>query len=166
MNRSKSFRILCFIGGLVVFSALSAMAQSNSAVILGTVNDPSGAAVVGAKVTVLNQGTNISTSVSTKSDGQYTVTNIEPGSYRVTAASPGFNEKSIRDITVFVNQTVRVDMNLEVGAVATRTEVEATAPVVQSETSSIGQVVDSRQVTKMPLDGRSSLSGLLGPAKQ
>ncbi len=161
MNRSNSFRTVCVAGSLVVFSAASTMAQSNSAVIVGTVNDSSGAAIVGAKVTVLNQGTNISTSVSTKSDGQYTVTNIEPGSYRVTATSPGFTEKSIRDITLFVNQTVRVDVNLEVGAVATRTEVEATAPVVQSETSSIGQVVDSRQVTKMPLDGRSSLNGLL-----
>ena len=114
-----------------------------------------------SNVTVLNQGTDISTRVSTKSDGQYTVTNIKPGSYRVTATSPGFTEKSIRDITVFVNRTVRVDVNLEVGAVSTRTEVEATAPVVQSETSSIGQVVDSRQVTKMPLDGRGNLSGLL-----
>ncbi len=131
------------------------MAQSNSAVILGTVNDSSGAAIVGA------QGTNISTTVSTKSDGHYTVTNIELGSYRVTATSPGFTERSIRDITVFINQTVRVDVNLEVGAVSTRTEVEATAPVVQSETSSIGQVVDSRQVTKMPLDGRGNLNGLL-----
>src|SRR6266566_4573918 len=161
MNRSNSFRTLCFTGWLAVFSAASGMAQSNSAVVLGTVNDSTGAAIVGAKVTVLNQGTNISTTVSTKSDGQYTVTNIDPGSYRVTVTSEGFAERSIRDITVFVNQTVRVDVGLEVGAVTTRTEVQATAPVVQSETSSIGQVVDSRQVTKMPLDGRGNLSGLL-----
>ena len=79
----------------------------------------------------------------------------------MTATSAGFAEKSIRDINLFVNQTVRVDVSLEVGAVSTRTEVEATAPVVQSETSSIGQVVDSRQVTKMPLDGRGNLNGLL-----
>src|SRR5436853_1476519 len=124
MNRSNGFRVFCFTGRLVVFSAACAMAQSNSAVILGTVNDSSGPAIVGAKVPVLNHGTNISTTVSTKSDGHYTVTNIEPGSYRVTATSPGFTERSIRDITVFINQTVRVDVNLEVGAVSTRTEVE------------------------------------------
>ena len=88
MNRSNSFRTFCFTSWLVVFSAGFAMAQSNSAVILGTVNDSSGAAIVVAKVTVLNRGTNISITVSTKSDGQYTVTNIEPGSYRVTATSP------------------------------------------------------------------------------
>ena len=73
MNRSNGFRVFCFTGRLVVFSAACAMAQSNSAVILGTVNDSSGAAIVGAKVTVLNHGTNISTTVSTKSDGHYTV---------------------------------------------------------------------------------------------
>src|SRR5437667_2924657 len=161
MNRSIGFRVFCFTGWLVVFSAACAMAQSNSAVLVGTVSDSSAAAIVGAKVTVENQGTNISPTVTTKSDGQYTVTNLEPGSYRVTATSPGFTEKSIRDITVFVNQSVRVDVNLEVGAWSPRTEVEATAPVVQSETSSIGQVVDSRQVTKMPLDGRGNLNGLL-----
>src|SRR5438552_14117215 len=122
MNRSNGFRVFCFTGWLVVFNAACAMAQSNSVVILGTVNDSSGAAIVGAKVTVLNQGTNISTTVSTKSDGHYTVTNIEPGSYRVTATSPGFTEKSIRDITVFVNQSVRGDVKLEVGDDSIRTE--------------------------------------------
>src|SRR5204863_8574763 len=123
--------------------------------------DSTSATIVRATVPTKNQATNIPTTATTKSDGQYTVTNLEPGSYRVTATSAGFTEKSIRDINLFVNQTVRVDVSLEVGAVSTRTEVEATAPVVQSETSSIGQVVDSRQVTKMPLDGRGNLNGLL-----
>ena len=161
MHLLKSFSTPWSTGCVFIFIAACAMAQSNSAVLVGTVSDSSGAAIVGAKVIVENQGTNISTTVTTKSDGQYTVTNLEPGSYRVTATSAGFAEKSIRDIKLFVNQTVRVDLSLEVGVVSTRTEVEATAPVVQSETSSIGQVVDSRQVTKMPLDGRGNLNGLL-----
>src|SRR5579872_5187760 len=114
MSRLNSFRTLCIVGLATVFSASCAMAQSNSAVILGTVNDTSGAAIAGAKVTIVNQGTNIATTALTKSDGQYTVTNLQPGAYRVTAASTGFAEKSVRDITVFVNQTVRVDISLEV----------------------------------------------------
>src|SRR5256885_2067282 len=122
-----SKRIFC----LTLLSAACALAQSNSAVMVGTVTDSSAAAVAGAKVTVVNQGTNIGTTVTTKSEGQYTVTNLPPGSYRVTATADGFAEKSIRDITLSVNQTVRVDVTLEVGAVTTRTEVEATAPVVQ-----------------------------------
>src|SRR3989441_308754 len=161
MHLLKRFSTPGSTGCVYIFIAACAMAQSNSAVIVGTVSDSTAAAIVGAKVTVENQGTNISTTVTTKSDGQYTVTNLEPGSYRVTGTSAGFAEKSIRDINLFVNQTVRVDVSLDVGVVTTRTEVEATAPVVQSETSSIGQVVDSRQVTKMPLDGRGNLNGLL-----
>jgi hypothetical protein len=163
MNGHRNFQPLWLSGWILIFTA-AALAQSNSAVILGVVNDSSGAAIAGAKVTVANQGTSISTTATTTAEGQYTVTNLEPGIYRVTATAPGFAEKSIRDITIFVNQTVRVDVGLEVGSVATRTEVQATAPVVQSETSSIGQVVDSRQVTKMPLDGRGSLNGLLALA--
>src|SRR5205814_6521766 len=126
---ARIFTMRTFRGFCVLFvSAACAMAQSNSAVIVGTVSDSSAAAIVGAKVTVVNQGTNISTTAATNSDGQYTVTNLQPGSYRVTATSDGFAEKSIRDINLFVNQTVRVDVSLEVGAVTTRTEVEATAP--------------------------------------
>src|SRR2546426_960378 len=93
MHPFQSFRTTWSTGCLFIFSAACAMAQSNSAVIVGTVSDSTAAAIVGAKVTVENQGTNISTTVTTKSDGQYTVTNLEPGSYRVTAASAGFAEK-------------------------------------------------------------------------
>ncbi|HLB86484.1 MAG TPA: carboxypeptidase-like regulatory domain-containing protein, partial [Terriglobales bacterium] len=138
--------------------------QSNRAVIVGTVLDQSGSPVPNAKVAVVNQATNASTTAKTSPEGQYTITNLEPGLYRVTIAASGFNEKSIRDITLFVNQTARVDVSLEVGNVSTHVEVEASAPVVQSETSSIGQVVDSRQVRQMPLDGRSSISSLLALA--
>src|SRR5260370_22389447 len=99
MNRLDSFRRLQFSVSTIILSVAIAMAQSNSAVVLGTVNDSTGAAIVGAKVTVLNQGTNISTTVSTKSDGQYTVTNIDPGSYPGTVTSEGFAEKSHREST-------------------------------------------------------------------
>ena len=161
----KRYRLQLFwLAGWLLCASSSALAQSNSAVIVGSISDATGAAVPAARLTITNQGTNISTTVTATAEGQYTATNIEPGVYRVTAFAQGFSEKSIRDITVFVNQTVRVNVSLEVGTVATRTEVEASAPVVQSETSSIGQVVDSRQVTKMPLDGRSSLNGLLALA--
>jgi hypothetical protein len=155
-------RISSFLTFLTfALAATCALAQSNRAVILGTVTDPSGPAIAGAKVTVQNQNTNISATVTTSPEGQYTVTNLEPGAYRVTVTAQGFTEKSVRDITVFVNQTAGVDVSVEVGAVSTRVEVEAATPIVQSETSSSGQVVDSKQVVTMPLDGRSSIYGLL-----
>ena len=136
-------------------------AQSTRGVILGVVTDPSGSAVPSAEVTVTNQGTGFSAQTTSATDGQYTITNLEPGPYRVSVAAKGFKTRTVRDVIVYVNQTLRVDVKLEIGDVATTVEVEAEAPVVQSETSLIGSVVDSRQVQTMPLNGRSDIFRLL-----
>jgi len=145
-------------------AASCAVAQSNKATIVGAVLDASGSALPNARITVLNQGTNVDLNVTTTPEGQYTATNLEPGTYTVTASADGFREKLVRDVRLFVNQTARIDVTLEVGNLASRIEVEASAPIVQSETSSIGQVVDSRQVQKMPLDGRGNIFNLLALA--
>ena len=152
---------------VLIFAALAsgcAWAQSTRGVIVGTVTDQSGAAVPGADVTVSNERTNISTTTITSSEGQYTVTNLEPGLYRVTVAGKGFKTGTIRDITLNVSQTARVDLKLDVGDLATTVEVQATSPIVQSETSSVGNVVDSNQIENMPLNGRSDIYSLLSLA--
>jgi outer membrane receptor protein involved in Fe transport len=133
-------------------------------VIVGAVLDPSGSSVASAHVTVTNQGTNIAAKALTTSEGQYTITNLDPGTYSVTVTASGFKESRVRDIVLFVNQTARLDVRLEVGSITSRIEVEAAAPIVQSETSSVGQIVDSRQVQKMPLDGRGNIFNLLALA--
>src|SRR5205823_2641300 len=138
--------------------------QSTRGVIVGAVTDQSGSAVPAAEVTVSNEKTNVTTTAPTSTAGQYTVTNLEPGTYRVSVAAKGFKTGTVRDITVYVNQTVRADVNLEVGDVATTVEVQATAPVVQSETSAVGSVVDSNQMKNMPLNGRSDIYSLLSLA--
>ncbi len=115
----------------------------------------------GAQVTLLNEKTGISSSATTAAQGEYTFTNVEPGTYRVTVAGKGFKTSAVEKITVFVAQTVRVDVALEVGDLATQVEVQATISVVQSETSSVGNVVDGTQVAAMPLNGRSNIMGLM-----
>jgi outer membrane receptor protein involved in Fe transport len=152
---------LCALATLFCLPLLS---QSNRAVIVGTVTDPSGASVSSAVVTATNQDTNIETKGAMASDGQYTVTNLPPGVYTVTVSANGFVTKAVRNVRLLVNQTARVDVPLALGAVSSRVEVEAAAPLVQSETSSIGQVVTSRQVTQMPLDGRGNIFSLLALA--
>lgn len=152
---------------VLVFAALASAcvwAQSTRGLIIGTVTDQSGVAVPGADVTVSNEKTNISMMTATSSDGQYTVTNLEPGIYRVTIAGKGFKTGTIRDITLNVSQTARVDLKLQVGDVTTTVEVQATAPIVQSETSAVGSVVDSNQIENMPLNGRSDIYSLLSLA--
>jgi hypothetical protein len=95
--------------------AVSTWAQSTRSVILGSVTDQSGSAIPAAEVTVSNEKTNIATKTTTSSEGQYTVTNLEPGAYRVSVSAKGFKTGTIRDITMYVNQTARVDVKLDVG---------------------------------------------------
>ncbi|MEX2264284.1 MAG: TonB-dependent receptor [Bryobacteraceae bacterium] len=136
-------------------------AQTTRGVIVGRVTDPAAALVQGAKVTLLNDNTGIPAETLTSAQGDYTLTNVEPGVYTVTVAASGFKTGVVRNVNVFVDQTVRVDVKLDVGDVTTQVEVQATLPVVQSETSSIGHVVDGKQVTSLPLNGRTGVLGLM-----
>ncbi len=138
-----------------------AWSQATRGVIVGRVVDPSASAVVGPKVVLQNERTGISAETTASGQGEYTFTNVEPGIYRVSVSARGFNTGVVANINVFVDQTVRVDVRLDVGDVATQIEVRATLPVVQSEASSLGSVVDSKQVSTLPLNGRSGILGLM-----
>jgi hypothetical protein len=148
----------------LVLCAALLCAQSTRGVLVGTVTDQSGAKVAGARVTVTNQGTNAALVMQTTDEGQYTATNLDPGRYTVAVEAQGFKAATIQDIVLNVNQTARVDARLEVGELTTSVNVEARAPIVQSETTSIGSVVDNRQVQNMPLNGRDNVYRLLGLA--
>jgi hypothetical protein len=134
--------------------------QATRGVIVGRVTDPSAAVVHGAKVVLLNENTGISTETIADT-GDYTFTNVEPGLYRVSVSAQGFKTAVVRNVNVFVDQTVRVDTKLDVGEIATQIEVEASLPVVQSETSSVGSVVDGKQINALPLNGRAGILGLM-----
>src|SRR2546427_12799397 len=118
-------RILVFA---TLASAGAMFAQSTRSVIVGTVTDQSGAAVPAAEVNISNEKTNIATKTSTSSDGQFSVTNLEPGPYRVSVSATGFKTGNIRDVVIQVNQTARVDVRLDVGDVAATVEVQSAAP--------------------------------------
>ena len=132
--------------------------------IVGRVTDPSKSAIPQAKIELANENTGISSSTAPTTEGDFGFQRLPPGSYRLSVSSEGFNTVVKRNITILVNQTARVDVELEVGKVATSVEVEARTPIVQSETSSLGNVVDSNQVRAMPLNGRTSIYGLMAMA--
>ncbi len=150
---------LAFVFAL--FSTLLLYGQTTSGVVLGTITDPTGAAIVQADVTLTNENTNIARSTHASAQGDYIFTDVAPGSYRLDVNAQGFRASQVSNIVVQVGQTARMDVKLEVGAVQARVEVTATAPVVQSETSSVGNVVDTRQIQDMPLNGRANFYGLL-----
>jgi outer membrane receptor protein involved in Fe transport len=138
--------------------------QTVRGTIVGIVRDVSGAVISNASVTLLNQGTNVSSSALTTAQGEYTFTNVDPGTYRVTARVAGFKLAAVENIELFVNQTIREDFALELGDVNTEVSVEAHATAVQTDSSEVGSVVDSREVAAIPLNGRAGIAGLLALA--
>jgi hypothetical protein len=129
--------------------------------ILGDVHDSSGAIVVGATITATNTSTNFSRQVKTGLNGQYRLLALPTGQYTVTAAAPGFEQFITTDITLQVNAELRVDVSLRVGGVKESVTVEANSVKVETDSTQLGQVVDTEQILSLPLNGRSFLD-LLG----
>ena len=132
--------------------------QSFYGSIVGTVSDTSGASIANAEVTLLNSGTNERRSAQTDSGGNYQFVNLVPGRYQVEVVQSGFKRLTRRDILVEVQSTVRIDAALQVGEMGQVVEVKAESPMLQTETSSLGHVVQSRAVQQMPLNGRNVLN--------
>ena len=133
-------------------------AQNTTGTITGLLTDSTGAVVSGAKVTIENTGTAEKRMLTTDRSGDYTATLLLPGSYRVTSEKEGFKIDVRNDITLQVDQTVRVDIAMTVGSVSERVEVSANALTLDTDSASIGQVIERKQVNDLPLNGRSFVS--------
>src|SRR2546422_11015213 len=130
-------------------------AQVDTGAILGTVKDQSGAVVPGAKVTLTNEGTSFSISTTTGPDGGYTFTPVKIATYTINAEFQGFQKASHPHVTVNVQQQVVVDFTLQPGQVTQTVEVTAEVPLLQTTNGSVGQVVGSKDVNDLPLNGRN-----------
>ena len=140
---------------ILFLSALPLQAQVDTGAILGTVTDASGAEVRGATVTLTNEGTNATLSTTTGSDGGYKFTPVSIGQYTVSANFQGFTTTTQRHVTVNVGSEVVANFALKPGAVTETIEVASTTPVLETQDASVGQVVDSRSVNNLPLNGRN-----------
>jgi hypothetical protein len=143
---------LCF-AFLLVSAPL--LAQFDTAEVLGTVRDNSGAVVSRANILLANQGTGIEAKTVTREDGTYTFSNVRIGTYTVTAEAPGFSKAVAKEITVNVNARQRVDLMLQVGAVTETVEVTAAAAVLETDSSSRSQLINTKGVVELPLNGRA-----------
>ncbi|HXA08164.1 MAG TPA: carboxypeptidase-like regulatory domain-containing protein [Bryobacteraceae bacterium] len=141
--------LLCLIASLAPLGA-----QTTSGAVVGTVTDPSGAVIGGASITVTNVDTSISVKATTDASGEYVVTPLSVGHYSVTVEATGFKRSIRTDITLNVQDRLRVDAKLEVGAVTDTVEVAAAAPMLETDTSYLGEVVDSQRIVDLPLNGR------------
>ena len=153
--------------GSCVFLVLGPLAFSQGTTIVGRVTDPSGAVLPDARVTATQEETQVATSSSTNQEGYYALPSVAVGRYTITVQLKGFNTEKRSGLLIQVGQTVRADFELTLGDVTTSVDVQASLPVVQSETSSVGAVVDSKQILGVPLNGRSIFSLLaLAPGIQ
>jgi hypothetical protein len=145
---------LILAGLLVVASTLTASAQQETATITGIVTDASGAVVPGAAVTVTNVGTGIAVRAETNDQGAYTVPSLRPGEYTITVEAAGFTRTLRSGIALQVAQVARIDVGLAAGQIAETIEVSGGAPLLETQTSSRGSVIDQRKIVELPLNGR------------
>ena len=156
INRAwKYMGVLAGILSLVLACSVPNAAQVASGSIVGAVRDASGAVVADADVTVRNTETGIARQVKTNSQGNYAVTLLQPGAYTVTVEREGFKKAVQPAFKLDVNQTTRVDITLAVGSVNQSVEVSAAEPLVESQSSSVGQVIEGSRVHALPLNGRN-----------
>jgi hypothetical protein len=145
---------------IAAFSLSTARADVTGA-ISGTVRDRAQAVVAGAKVRIVNVKTNVGQESTTAADGSYHFLALQPGSYSVTVTAAGFQTYSDNGITLQVNDQLRIDVTLQVGTVAEHIDVSASAVHVETVNTQMGDVIDSKKMLALPLNGRSYLD-LLG----
>ncbi|HVH85638.1 MAG TPA: TonB-dependent receptor [Terriglobales bacterium] len=150
--KRNSTRLIAMLFVLVGVFAAQAFAQE--ATIVGTVTDPTGAAVPNAPITVTKTDTGQSRHFTSNSDGQYVAPGLPIGAYTVQVESGGFKPVT-KNIVLNVNDRARMDFKMELGAAQERITVEATAVQVQSESSEISDVINGRQISQLATNGRS-----------
>lgn len=128
--------------------------QTSAGSLLGLVRDTSGAVIPNATVIITNTQTNVLSRLESDASGNYFLASVPPGVYSISCERAGFKRVTVEPVTVNVNQTVRVDINMLVGDAAQSITVDQNATLVQTDNATLGQVVTTRQLTELPLNGR------------
>jgi len=144
-----------FLALFTLLGATCLYGQFDSGAVLGTVHDPSGASVANANVTLENTKTGVAVPAKTDGNGSYEFANVRLGSYHVRVESPGFQTTTTENFDLVVNARQRVDLTLQVGQTSEQVTVTDTVALLQTDTSSRGQVINPRQIVDLPLNGRS-----------
>ena len=152
MKKSRLAFILLLIS--LCASPFAVAAQQETATITGSVKDQSGAIVPKATVTVTNRQTNISVKTEADDTGFYIIPSLRPGEYSVTVESAGFSKVVRSGVTLQVAQVARIDLTLQPGQLTESVEVVAATPLLDTQTSSRGLVIDEKKIVELPLNGR------------
>ncbi len=142
---------------LFTLATVSLSGQTSTGEITGAVTDSTGAVVVGATITITNPAINVRRQLQTNSAGIYQAPALPPGAYSIRAEMTGFKSEVKAEITLQVSQIVRIDFSMQVGNVSEVIEVTGGAPVLETDSTSVGTVIENRRIVELPLNGRNYL---------
>ena len=140
---------------LMMFSANAVMAQSSNASLTGRITDSSKAVTPDAKVIAINTGTRVRYETVTNETGSYYVTNLPPGTYRIEVEKLGFKAVLKSDVILHVQDTLEVNFEMVLGSASESVTVRGGAPLLDTESSTMGTVVEQRKAVELPLNGRN-----------
>ena len=148
-------REIVFLFVVCLLSSVPVVAQSPNGTINGLVLDPSGRAIVGAEIVIVNDTTGVQYDGKTNTEGIYVVTNLPPGPYRLQVSKVGFKTLIKPDITLNVQDALAINFTLPIGAVSETITVEGGASLVNTQSAAVSTVIDRNFVGNLPLNGRS-----------
>ena len=147
--------VLLALGVLLLPSTDIASAQVTTADLVGTARDTSGGIMPGVVVVLTNEATSVSRSMTTGEGGTYVFTGLPPGRYRLTAEIQGFRKVERTGVELQINQRAQIDLELAVGLLSETVLIEGTAPLLETQSSVLGSVIEEKQVQDLPLNGRN-----------
>jgi len=157
METSRTIRAILWMSVVMCFCCASSRAQLPTATLNGTVTDPQGAVIAGARVAATSQATGLSRETTTGAEGFYTITNLIPGAYDIRADAKGFAPREFKDVRLEVGRIESLDMALAIGAVGAQVTVTGVSPGVDLTQSTVESQITSETVQSIPLNGRNFL---------
>ncbi len=153
LPRRLDLRFTLLLAAIVLIFAAQGLAQEST--VVGTVTDPSGAAVPNATITITNNDTGVARTLPTSSDGQYVAPDLHLGHYTIRATATGFKVAEQQNVTLNVGDRLRIDFKLQVGSAQEQVTVEANAVAVQTDSGEVSNVITGQQITQLATNGRS-----------
>src|ERR1041385_2135713 len=150
MTKLSAVMLLCVLSAAILFG-------SPVGSISGTVKDSTGAVVPSVQLSLTNTTTNARVTTTTNTSGEFQFLQLPPANYSLVAEAQGFKKVNVSSVVVQVDQITRLDVTLEVGTLTESVQVEAAAPILENDKSTLSSVVDSRNIANMPLNGRQAL---------
>ncbi len=150
-------KVLVYCLAMVLSSPFLPAQISNNTSLVGTVVDPTGSVIGGAKVTAVEQSTKVAASAVTNNEGYYAITFINSGTYNITVERQGFKKATTVGVPVTIDTSARTDFTLSVGSLAEEVTVSASTPAIATDDANLGETFATRQVDELPMNGRNAL---------